>query len=304
MNMVYEEYDFFEIKDYLNDNIDLLITGLPNEEERSHFLFDEWQKKRKDILVLKLEDNGYVFCRYHKGGTVDVSKIKLLTELAPFLKSIHISSMNVLMDLSGLSHVLFMFLTKKFLKELSPNLLFAAYIRPLKYLNESDDDENQLSQSFGEVNAVPGFAKREQGVPALCAFLGFEGIRLKSVLEAITVNRLVPIVAFPSGKPHWFNITMLNNMDIIQSGSKNLVVNKCYSESVFEAVDLLEKTFEDAEKVVLAPLGTRPHSLACAIYACRNKNVRLMYDFPVESKHRAIGVATITIYHLTSFIEY
>ena len=142
-------------------------------------------------------------------GNIYVHRLKLLTELPDYLKNINISSMNVLMDLSGLSHVLFMFLTKAFIKELYPKLLFAAYIRPANYISESDDISKPLSQSIGEVSAVPGFAKRELGDPALCAFLGFEGIRLQGVLESITrFNRLVPVVAFPSGKPHWFNITI------------------------------------------------------------------------------------------------
>ena len=116
-------------------------------------------------------------------------------------------------------------------------------------------------------------------------------------------EKLIPIVAFPSGTPQWYNVTMWNSMDILQSEGKNLSVHKCYSESIFEAVSLLNRIIAQDETVVLAPLGTRPHSMACAIFACHHEATRILYDFVVESNHRAIGVADITIYHLSSFIK-
>ena len=134
--------------------------------------------------------------------------------------------------------------------------------------------------------------------------MGFEGVRLKGILETVhSFEKLIPIVAFPSGTPQWYNVTMWNSMDILQSEGKNLSVYKCYSESIFDAVNLLDKVICQDETVVLAPLGTRPHSMACAIFACLHEATRILYDFVIESDHRAIGISEITIYHLTSFIK-
>ena len=127
---------------------------------------------------------------------------------------------------------------------------------------------------------------------------------MNGILEAVhSFEKLIPIVAFPSGTPQWYNVTMWNSMDILQSEGKNLSVYKCFSESVFEAVNLLNHIIAQDETVVLAPLGTRPHSMACAIFACHHEATRILYDFVVESDHRAIGIADITIYHLSSFIK-
>ena len=303
--MISEEYSYSDIKEYLYDNIDLLITGESNSEERNHYFFDEWYRLGKNILTLRLEDSGYVLCSYiQERNIVGKRREELCVGIPRFLRGFDISNKRVLLDLSGLSHVLIMFLTKQLLKYLSPQLLFAAYIRPNDYNVESDDIGYQLSQRIGAVSAVPGFSKRESERQTLCAFLGFEGVRLKGVLETVnTFSKLIPIVAFPSGNPHWYNITMLNSMNILQSEGKNLSVYKCYSESVFEAIDLLNKTIPKEESVVLAPLGTRPHSMACAIFSCLNTSARIVYDFAVENEHRAIGVSDITIYHLSSFIQ-
>lgn len=303
--MIKEEFSFSHLEDYLYDQIDLLIAGFPDAEERSNFFSDIWNDKSKDILFLRLESNETVVCNFTQNKTVKKKlKLDLCVELPKLLKSIEISNKNILLDMSSLDNVLIMFLTKQLLTKVTPKTFFASYIRPEKYISESGNIGYELCQQIGAVEAVPGFAKRETDNQTLCAFLGFEGVRLKGILETVhSFERLIPIVAFPSGTPQWYNVTMWNSMDVLQSEGKNLSVYKCYSESVFEAFSLLDKAIAQDENVVLAPLGTRPHSMACSIFACRHKATRILYDFVVESDHRAIGISDITIYHLSSFIK-
>ncbi len=303
--MIKEEFSFHHIEDYLYDNIDLLISGIPSQEERSVFFSNLWSSKKKDILFLDLEINKKVNIKLISNGAVQIDqKLDLCVGLPRFLKYIGVSEKNVLLDMSSLDNVLIMFLTKQLLTKITPNSFFASYIRPQKYISESGNIGFELCQQIGAVETVPGFTKRETENQILCAFLGFEGVRLKCILEAIhSFEKLIPIVAFPSGTPQWYNVTMWNSMDILQSEGKNLSVHKCYSESVFEAFNLLNSIVAQDETVVLAPLGTRPHSMACAIYACHHEASRILYDFVVENEHRAIGISDITIYHLSSFIK-
>lgn len=302
--MIKEEYNFSDIDDYLYNNIDILIAGFPGCEERSKFFSDLWNKKNKEILYLKVDGSEKVILRYlKKDGTEINDQCDLCVELQTRLRFLGVSEKNVLLDISSLDNVLIMFLTKQLLTKVIPKLLFASYIRPQKYSSESENMGYKLCQQIGAINAVPGFAKREAEKQTLCAFLGFEGVRLKGILETVQgFDKLIPIVAFPSGSPQWYNITMWNIMDVLQSEGKNTSVYKCYSESIFDAVKLLEKTITSDETVILAPLGTRPHSLACAIFACKHKRTRILYDFVVENDDRAIGIAEIKIYHLSSFI--
>ena len=95
----------------------------------------------------------------------------------------------------------------------------------------------------------------------------------------------------------------IEDMDMLQSEARDVAIHKCFSEGIFSAVNLLESTISQDEKIVLAPLGTRPHSMACAIFACRRQNARIIYDFVIENENRAVGISNITIYHLSSFIK-
>lgn len=303
--MIKEEYSFSHIEDYLYDNIDLLIAGFSSEEERSVFFSELWKSKNKEILYLALENNEIVAIKWISNNIVRIEqRFDLCVGLPRLLKNIGVSDKNILLDMSSLDNVLIMFLTKQLLSKVTPKSLFASYIRPEKYISESGNIGYELCQQIGAVDAVPSFTKREAENQTLCAFLGFEGVRLNGILEAVhSFEKLIPIVAFPSGTPQWYNVTMWNSMDILQSEGKNLSVYKCFSESVFEAVNLLNHIIAQDETVVLAPLGTRPHSMACAIFACHHEATRILYDFVVESNHRAIGIADITIYHLSSFIK-
>ncbi len=303
--MIKEEYAFSHLESFLNDNIDLLIAGVPGEEERSKFFFDLWESKNKDILLLKLINPDSVSISYYSSnGNKKDDYYDLCVGLPRLLNQVHISEKNILLDISSLDNVLIMFLTKQLLINTPPKTLFSSYIRPEKYISESGNIGYELCQQIGAIEAVPGFARREADKQSLCAFLGFEGVRLKGILETVQCfDKLVPIVAFPSGSPQWYNVTMWNIMDVLQSEGKNTSVYKCYSESIFDAVELLNKSFDQDEAVILAPLGTRPHSMACAIFACQHKNTRILYDFVIENKKRAIGISEIKVYHLTPFIN-
>ena len=302
--MINEEYNYDDISDYLDNNIDLLISGTPGKDVREKFFYEKWYDN-KDVLVLHRINNDQIQYQYiQKKSIVREKIVDLCVGLPRVLKALQISTKNVLVDLSSLDHVSIMALTKQLLTQASPRSFFAAYIRPEYYYHEKETFGYELSQKIQAVSAVPGFARRERSKQTLCSFLGFEGIRLKGILEAIqNTDKLIPIVAFPSGSPQWYNLAIWNNMDILQSETNEIAIHKCLSEGVFEAVNLLERIVSHDEHVVLAPLGTRPHSMACAIYACEHPNSRVVYDFAVENEERAVGISHIKIYHLSSFIK-
>lgn len=302
--MVKEEYRFNDVADYLDQNIDLLIVGKTSQDERSHFFIDRWKQIQKDILILEVDQLLRLNYEFIQGSDYYNGTVDLCFETTGLFQYLQIERKRILLDLSSLNHVLIMFLAKQFILKTVPRSLFAAYIRPERYNVQKDLLGSALSDKIQAVEAVPGFTRRESKNQTLCAFLGFEGIRLNNILEAVhDVDHFIPIVAFPSGDPHWYKITVWNTMDILQNDYADSILFKCQSESVFDAVSLIEKNVDTSDKVVLAPLGTRPHSLACAIYACIHPNARIVYDFAIEQAHRAIGISDITVYHLSSFLQ-
>lgn len=303
--MIREEFAFGDIAEYLYKNNELLIAGVPSEDERSLFFQSEWNNRKKDILLVERLPADQLHYQVFIESKLVHEDIGDLYNVTPrLLRRLHIEDKNVLLDMSSMDHVLIMFLTKQLLTQVVPRIFFAAYIRPEKYSKQYGDIEFSLSSKVMAVEAVSGFAKREGSKQVLCSFLGFEGIRLKGVLESIhNVDKFIPVVAFPSGSPQWYNTTMWNIMDTLQSECNESSVLKCYSESVFDAIELLRDNIASDEKVVLAPLGTRPHSMACAIFACEHPHTRIVYDYVVENNHRAIGISEITVYHLSTFLR-
>ena len=303
--MIREEYDFCDVKEYLNKKNDLLIVGEPCFEDRSKYFYNLWNSNNKDILVLKKIDIDSICYRYLESGvSVKNGTISLSYGIHRLFKGLNIDQKNTLLDLSSLDHILIMFLSKVLITQTIPRALFASYIRPEKYSVQSGDIGFSLSDGIIGVKSVPGFVKRESDIQTLCSFIGFEGNRLKSIIESVNnVNKFVPIVAFPSGEPQWYNVTMWNCMEILQSEPLDFAIHKCFSESIFEAIGLLQTCIQPDEKVVLAPLGTRCHSMASAIFACKHPHTRIIYDNAIEKERRTEGIACIKIYHLSSFLN-
>lgn len=302
--MIYEEYDYYEISDYINNNVDLLVTGYEGQEERSSFLSHQQEWGSKKIIKLKRHGRDMVDLRFYENGEEkSCSRINMLNGVPNFFSSLRIKELSVLVDLSSLDHILIMVLTKQFLTTVPPKSLFACYICPCSYTSESGTIGYDLSDQISAVSSVPGFVKRETEHEILCAFLGFEGTRLKGVIETVhDFDQIIPIVAFPSEQSQRFNVSIWNCMEVLQSEAANLTIQRCLSDSIFEAVEMLEKTIPQESRVVLAPLGTRPHSMACAIFACRHSHTRIIYDYVTENENRAIGISKIIVYHLSSFI--
>ena len=305
--MIKEEYDYSIIRDYLINNIDLIITGEPTEEERSAFIIDSWKKSNKQHLLITFKGNNgirFIYTDPITGITITNNNIDITIGLPDLLRKISIPQKNVLLDLSSLDHVLIMVLIKQLIKIIIPKSLFAVYIRPKKYLLFPNIDGLLLSDEIYGVKAVPGFIKRENENQTLCSFIGFEGVRLKSILESLNnINKIVTIVAFPTGGLEWFKTTMWHCMDALESETRELTIRKCFSESIFDAVFLLNDVLGQVDSVVLAPFGTRPHSAASAIFAAKHQNVKIIHDNAIERQNRTEGISHICVYHLSSFIE-
>ncbi len=303
--MVREEYEFIDIGEYLYNTNDLLIVGNPNSEERSSFFYRNWMDRNKDILLFCHSQSDNIIYKYFSKGSFQESQtVDLSIGIPRILKDLSVGQKNIILDLSSLDHVLIMYLTKLLVCQIVPKTFFATYIRPEQYHYQSGNIDFSLCDQVSGIKSVPGFAKRDKNIQTLCSFVGFEGVRLKSIFEVVhNVQKFIPIVAFPSGEPQWYNVTMWNGMDVFQSDIQNITLQKCFSESIFEAVDLLRSCLSLDEKIVLAPLGTRPHSMASAIFACNHPNTRIIYDYVVEREQRAKGIAHILVYHLSSFLS-
>jgi len=303
--MIKEEFEFQKIENYLNEKVDLLIGGIPNEEERSQFFAAKWTEQKKDLLLFQqIKGTEKVRRQVYISGILIVNdEIDITFGIPKTLQENRVEKRNVLLDLSGLEHVLIMFLTKVLVKQVVPELLFASYVRPECYIGtEGEPLALSLVNDIQGVKAVPGFVKRTQENVTLCTFVGFEGMRLKGIIESLNVEKLVSVTAFPCDDLNWYNTAIRNSAYFEDMGIEH-TRHKCSSESIFNAIDLLREFLPNARTSILVPIGTRPHSMACAIYASHCNNVNLIFDHAVESTNRTQGVKGITIYHLSQFLS-
>lgn len=308
--MFQDKYEIKEILPLLSETIDIVITG-DKTDERSGALKSQLLPYAGKYLTLATEKT-YDRLKYiindTKSSLPIVREVSLLTGMRSTLKSLGIDQKNVLIDITGMNHVILFFLIRILLTEITPKLLFASYTEPEAYLKSSNEAFSfTLSEEFTRLNSIPGFAKRDRGrEQVLVAMLGFEGYRLLTLLEEIqpAPKKIVPVVGFPSYSPGWKSVAILSNSRALKDYDCFGEIVTCEAASPYKAYKLLSHLSKqnEGDELLIAPLGTRPHALGAAIYASINSNCNLRFDFPVEKAHRSVGVLKTNIYHLSRFI--
>jgi hypothetical protein len=58
------------------------------------------------------------------------------------------------------------------------------------------------------------------------------------------------------------------------------------------------------ERIVIAPIGTKPHALGAVLFAVANPDsVELVYDHPIRKAQRTEGAARALVYHVSRFLS-
>jgi len=232
--------------------------------------------------------------------------------LSPILERIGVLGKRVLVDITGMKHPAFFYLFKLLIEEHKPGFLFAGYSEPKRYVPHGStevEERFQLFEGYLGVHALPGFTRlpNTEMSKLLVAFLGFEGTRLQHVYDDQQPGdgNIVAVVGFPAFRPGWQNLTIAANEPALYSTRSYRFLRSATAFSPFDAYRVLCDLRLDRPKqhLVVAPLGTRPHALGAALYAIKNSDAYLLYDFPIEVvEHRTERVGKCHIYHLSSFL--
>ncbi len=304
--MINQEFKWEKISPYLCNSVNTVIVG-PSTDDRSTFFPSFWAGR--DCRVIKLyPEQSYqiVHVQLIENNELIFDNImELLVGLKPFLISIINSTEVLCIDLSSLHHSILMYICMLIVNEIKPRQFFATYCEPKEYLNMSQLGEYNLSDEGGSVQPVLGFGLRTNDRPIhLLSFLGFEGNRLIRIVEDTDhVKSIVPIIGFPSFRPGWQAKALQNCMDAIEFVQAYNDIHKCNAASIFDAYNMIHSLRKQHMLNALAPLGTRPHTVACALYASKHEDTQIIYDFPVEVTPRSRGILTCLGYNLTPFIN-
>ena len=297
---VKEEFLFKEIKEYLDENVTLVIAN-PSSEERKNYIYEEYLKN-KNLISIRYNSEKFVLC--NPSDTVPLNKTATFDTLGKVLVSFpNVNVKNVLIDITSLQHVVIACLLRKILNEIKPARVFLTYAKPENYVQEGVETY-EFSTEFSAPSAIPGFASCAKKDEVLVPFLGFEGMRLKNIIGDEHYSDINPIVGFPSDDPMWQFETLRHCKDAIVEQGAQLKIRKCKADSVYDAYSELESVARDYNKpLVIAPLGTRPHFVATVIYALRHKReCRIIYDNAVEKSNYTQGIRNIKVYHISRFI--
>lgn len=301
-----EEYLLTDISEYVYSDVTILFVG-PNCDERSSFLRNQFTAKNKPIVELIYDYSNRKIIINPLYDTYLQPKKVSFSQLAGSIGNLtNINLSCVLFDITSLEHPTIICLTKALLQSLRPAKLFASYVKPIEYTFKNELGEYAFSEETSQASSVPGFVTSRKDEELLIPFLGFEGKRLTQIIGDTRYAGVYPIVGSPSDEPLWLFDTLRNCMSTIRAQSAEANIIKCKANSIFGAYNILLKIAKEniGTQLVLAPIGTRPHTTACAIFATKNRRTtNILYDYAREKPERTKGIRNTTIYNLSKYIK-
>lgn len=137
-------------------------------------------------------------------------------------------------------------------------------------------------------------------------FLGYEGARPAQALEQEEVLQKwsrYAVFGVPAFQPAWEIDSLANNVQHIAASGYDQI-EYAGAASVEAAYRLLNRFAEMSQKsdespVVVAPLGTKPHTIACALFLIEHAGLdqsALMYDHAERSEGRSQNIRRWHIY--------
>ncbi len=195
------------------------------------------------------------------------------------------------------------------------------YIEPSDYSKKKEDldfnsvEDYELSDRLSRISSIPPHIVRLDSTTKkakLIAFMGFEPNRLGQIIsqdDGNSYGKYLPVVGLPAYKVEWVKTSCKQNMRIL----KDINCSKLSfvpANNPFSAYKFLDETCVSDDIYILAPLGTKPTAIGCAIFLASNfkpgsprerynKNIGVVYDFPKKRKERTAGVGKINLYQVS-----
>lgn len=172
------------------------------------------------------------------------------------------------------------------------------YLEPKRYfvpmrLNVVHRRDFGLSEEVAGYQAIPGSSfELDEQKPQRCVFcVGFEGQRLEQAFEELPINpkRTGVIFGVPAFRPGWEMDTFANNARTIRERGVGGGVFFCGANNPKAILETLEGIYRDKsseEQMFVGGIGTKPHGIGVALFACERTDVGLLYDHPTRSPKR------------------
>ncbi len=214
----------------------------------------------------------------------------------------------ILLEATSLDPVEMLILSRAFLYNAEDRrCLGFVYAEPAHYKPStvaiSMDYAFTFADKFRGLKSVPGFANelRDDEGGRLVACLGFEADRLDRILQdddGNFIKHVTLIFGVPPYRMTWEMHALLPHERVI---SKHRSCELAFAgannpKATYECLKKSCQAVGQGERLIIAPLGSKPSSIGIVLFACCRDNIRLKYDFPVKLEGRTEGVGAIHRY--------
>jgi hypothetical protein len=203
-----------------------------------------------------------------------------------------------------------MYLCLRALKTLEFKTVSMIYVEPGAFTTARGERllhrrDFELSEEIPGFKAIPGatLVTTERTLQRTVFFLGFEERRLDVALQTQMIRPSDAIVIFgvPAFTPGWEMHSFANNVRVIRDNRLTGGVHFCGADSPAAAYATLLSIHESlltGERLIVGPLGTKPHGIGAALFAATHPEVGLLYDHPRKSANRSEKVARWHLYEI------
>jgi hypothetical protein len=202
----------------------------------------------------------------------------------------------------------------KALRSLGHNAFDIVYVEPERY-NRAERirllkrRDFELSREVAGYRAIPGSALLlgDRKPVRSVFFLGYEEARLRRAfeeLQMVSAAKASVTVGVPAFKAGWEMDAMANNISVIREQNLRGGVHFCGAENPYAVFELLSEVYhglEVGERLVLAPIGTKPHGIGAALFAAVRSEVGIIYDHPQRSTSRTYGIGHWHLFTIEDF---
>ncbi|WDE12036.1 hypothetical protein [Thalassomonas haliotis] len=173
------------------------------------------------------------------------------------------------------------------------------------YMNDFGKHEFDLSTHTEGFKAIPGFAKAltQSKKAILISSMGFERSRLGQLLsqdDGAYIHAVIPVFGTPPYQTGWDKHSFFQNVDVLNDkGEKPQFVAANSPIDMLEMLEYIKGSYSEDDEITLAPLGTKPLSIASAVFLINNPQVTLKYDHPKRKGRRSTGLGKIHLYEIS-----
>lgn len=157
-----------------------------------------------------------------------------------------------------------------------------------------------LSDEVQPFSALPGSAIMlgDRHDTRAVFLVGYEGERLDQAIEqtGVAPEHCHIVFGVPAFQPGWETNSFANNIRVIGTrglGPRNVMFAGADNPAAaLRAIESAYRACSNRQRLLLSPIGTKPHAIAAALFACVHDGVGLVFDHPQRSEGRSEEVGT------------